>query len=204
LAGGENVFAVLDIESTGLVANRHHVIEVAAVILGRNLEETASFSSLANPGEEAILAADPGALRANNITPAMIREAPPSADVAKELEAFLDVHWGTTLHSYGRAFDSGFMLPAPWNVVRQRWGECIMLAATDAMNDVGAAERGPNSRPRWVSLAKAVEFFGVHNENAHRALPDARAAAFVYREILRKRRESEVNDEVRGIMESGL
>lgn len=197
------MFTILDVESTGLVAGRHHVIEVAAVILGRDFEEAASFASLCNPGEEAILAADPQALRANQITPSMIREAPPSEKVARELEAFLDTHWGTTLHSYARAFDSGFLAPAPWNVALQRWGECVMLAATDMMNDHGAADRGPNSRPRWVSLERAAKFFGVHQENAHRALPDARAAAFVFREILRRRLELEVDDEVRGVMEHG-
>lgn len=198
------MLGILDVETTGLVAARHHVIEVAAVILGRNLEESASFSSLANPGEEAILAADPQALSANQITPAMIREAPPSEKVARELEAFLDAHWGTTLHSYNRGFDMPFLEKSPWLVVRKRWGECIMLAATDMMNDAGAAERGPNSRPRWVSLASAAEFFSVHQEKVHRALPDARTAAFVYREILRKRSEETTDDEVRGVMEHGF
>lgn len=197
------MFAILDVESTGLVTARYHVIEVAAVILGRDLEEAASFSSLANPGEEAILSADPQALRTNQITPAMIREAPPSEKVARELEAFLDAHWGTTLHSYGVAFDSAFLAQPPWSVVRKCWGSCIMLAATDAMNDAGAAERGPNSRPRWVSLARSAEFFGVRQENAHRALADARTAAFVFREILRRRLQDEVDDEVRGVMEHG-
>lgn len=200
------MIAVIDVETTGLVTVRYRVIEVAAVILDDALEETASFSSLANPGEEAILGADPQALRANQITPTMMRAAPPAQKVARELEAFLDAHWGTTLHSYGGTFDSGFLAQPPWNVVRKCWGECIMLSATDMMNDHGAADRGPNSRPRWVSLARAAEFFGVHQEknSAHRALPDTRTAAFVYREILRRRRELEVDDEVEGVMEHGL
>jgi len=198
------VRAILDVETTGLASSRYSVAEVAAVILGKDLEEMASFSSLVNPGEEAISNAEQAALQTNGITPAMMREAPPIEQVARELEAFLDAHWGATLHSFGRSFDMGFLEKPPWQVTRRVWGECIMLAATDMMNEAGMTVRGPNSRPKWVSLAEAKKFFKVKEDQAHRALPDARAAAYVFREILLKRAEDEMNDEAESVMEHGL
>jgi len=187
--------AVLDTETTGLDATQAHIVEVGAVVLGHDLKEVASFSTLANPGPEALDRADPEAMRIHGIPMEEILAAPPAADAAKELRRFLDAYPGT-LHAFPVSFDMNFLKRPPWNI-RDDWGKCVQWGATEFMNKAGALERFSDGKPRWARLSAAAKFFGVAQEGAHRALTDARTAALVMAEILTRLREEDILDEVR-------
>jgi DNA polymerase III epsilon subunit-like protein len=197
------VIAVVDVETSGKRSPNAQVIEVAAVVFRGNFEKADTFASLVNPGEEAIRLADPEALAVNHITHGMMRSAPAIDKVARELESFLDRHWGTTIHSFNVEFDHWFLLRPPWNVASRRWGECIMLAAMETMNRAGALERFTNAKPKWPKLSEAAAFFKVPASEEHRALGDALKAASVYAAILGKREEENAVDEARQVMEQG-
>lgn len=178
-----------DVETTGMKTPQARVIEVAAVVLNEKFEEVDSFSSLANPGFDAMLEADPESLAINGITHDEVAAAPPADEVARSFETFLDKHWGGLLFAYNREFDMWFLEKEPWRVSPIKWGECVMLAAMDAMAKVGKAELRRDGTPKWPSLAKAAVHFKVPQVGAHRALADARTAAQVHAKILAARQD---------------
>lgn len=179
----------LDVETTGLDPKVAHVIEVGAVVF-KDEVEIDSFSTLANPGEEALRQASQSAMAISGITAEMLSGAPSLDDAAKALLSFLERHPDALFHAYNNEFDAGFLAQAPWNVPSSRWGECVMLAAKKITKTA-----------RWPKLGHAAKFFGVVYMDAHRALGDARTAARVHREILSWREEE--TSESRYIMDSG-
>ena len=192
-----NLHAFIDLETSGLDAARYHIVEVGvAVFLGR--QEIASYSELVNPGEEAILKADPKAMAVNGILPADLKNARPMAVVAETLQIFLRTHRGL-IHAYNNEFEMSFLTRAPWNVAGP-WGDCIQLAAREVMAEANVLPLiyGKPKRPR---LSEAAAFFGVPQfGRAHRSLSDARVAALIYAEILDRRR---IDDEVSELIEDG-
>lgn len=177
----------LDVETTGRQLPQAHIIEVAAVVLNENFHEIAYFQSLANPGEAAILRADREALQVNQITPDMIREAPPSEAVAQDLGVFLDRYWGATFHAFNNEFDQTFLDVAPWLIKPSRWGECVMKAAQGIMHQAGVLRIRHDGQPKWPSLREAAAFFKVPYGDGHRALHDCRVSGQIHSEIIRQR-----------------
>lgn len=198
----------LDVETSGKKSPQSHIIEVAATVLDEHYNEIAHFQSLANPGEDALRYADPEALRINQITLEMIREAPPSAMVAMDLNKFLDQFWGATFHAFNNEFDQWFLEKAPWTIKPRRWGECVMNAAMDIMARAGALSIRYDGKPKWPKLTEAAVFFKVPYGAGHRALHDCRVSGQVHAEILRRRAHDTarrmVNDEVVYMMDQGL
>lgn len=175
----------VDVETTGLRTPQARIVEVGASVLNDKFEEIASFSSVVNPGAESMALADPEALRVHGIPIEEIAAAPPSAEVARSLEKFLDQHWGALLFAYNREFEMWFLGKEPWRIPASKWGECLMIASMEAMG-----------RTRWPRLGMAAEFFKVPQAEAHRALPDARVAGQIHVAILKQRLADMANEEV--------
>lgn len=198
----------LDVETTGKKSPRAHIIEVAAVVLDERYNELAHFESLANPGDEAMQYADPEALRVNRITPEMVRQAPPSEIVARDLNLFLDQFWGATFHAFNNEFDQWFLEKDPWTIRPRRWGECVMNAAMEIMARAQVLRIRDDGKPKWPRLTEAAAFFKVPYGDGHRALHDCRVAGKVHAEILKIRGfENErkiAQDEVLYMMDQGL
>jgi DNA polymerase III epsilon subunit family exonuclease len=98
----ETVFAVFDVETTGLSpAYGHRVCEVACLRVCDGAEVDA-FEALINPGRQI----SPGAFRVNRITPSMLEGAPAFDAVADRL---LEVMEGAVLVAHNAPFDLGFL-----------------------------------------------------------------------------------------------
>lgn len=198
----------VDVETTGKQAPQAHVIEVAAVVIDESYREIAHFESLANPGEEALRAADPEALRVNQITIEMIRQAPPAEIVAGKLNDFLDVYWGATFHAFNNEFDLQFLKLPPWMIRPRRWGECVMNAAMEFMARAQALRIRDDGKPKWPKLTEAAAFFKVPYEGGHRALHDCRVSGRIHAAILKEREIAmagrQAYDEARCMLEHGL
>ena len=98
----ETVFAVFDVETTGLSpAYGHRVCEVACLRL-RSGEVVACFESLVDP-ERPISA---GAFRVNRITAEMLNGAPPFSDIVPRL---LETMSDAVLVAHNAPFDLGFL-----------------------------------------------------------------------------------------------
>jgi len=191
--GGGGHKICLDTETTGLFSASHHVIEVAAVVLGPDLQEVASFSTLANPGPEAMAQASPEALSVNGITAGRLLGAPSPAEAAEALRRFLASYPGT-LHAFPVEFDRSFLACLPWGL-QDGWGSCIQELSTKIMLSAGEPIEVRRGKLR-ASLKNAAKFFGVNQNGAHQALPDARAAAQILAAILSQREEEAITDEL--------
>lgn len=170
----------IDLETTGTDPEKHQIIEIGAVAFIGD-KEVAELSELVNPGEAALLAADPRAMDVNQIDLAQVRTARPTEIVAEAFRAFLALHRGT-LHAFPVSFESSFLRKAPWSVAS--WGDCVMMAARDMMAEEDALPliNGAPKRPR---LGEAAAFFGVTGCGpAHRSLSDARKTGRIHQELL--------------------
>lgn len=193
----------LDVETTGLKSYNSHVIEASAVVVDPGFKEVDRFHSLANPGEEALAQASPEAFEVNQIALDEVRKAPTIIDVAANLRKFLERFPQTQYHAYNNDFDLWFLARSPWSIASRNWGECIMLATQKIMEEAGTLKKFPDGNPKWPSLQEAAKFFGIPMEQTHRALDDARMAALIYREILRRREELILEDEASFLQEEG-
>ena len=165
--------AVLDFETTGLVAGKDdRIVEVGVVRIdperGGRWSET-RFESLVNP-ERAI----PGrVVKIHGITDSMVRTAPRFDAVAPELLSLLE---GAVVVGHNVPFDLAFLLR-----------EC-------RRNGVAAPELGPVIDTLQVSrhvfgfyrcnLVSLAERMGIAHRRAHTALGDAETTLFVLRKML--------------------
>jgi DNA polymerase-3 subunit epsilon len=98
---GGMIFAAFDLETTGLDPEKDEIAEIGGLrfdrrgILGR-------FSVLVNPG----IPMPPGAGKVNNITDAMLRDAPPLEEVLPDFISFIR---GAVLIAHNTPFDCGFI-----------------------------------------------------------------------------------------------
>jgi DNA polymerase III epsilon subunit-like protein len=187
---GMDVKVYVDLETTGVDPDRYQIIEIGAIVFAGG-KETAEFSELVNPGEAALLSADPRALEVNQIDLALVRAARPTAVVAEAFRTFLASHRGT-LHAFPVEFEASFLRKAPWSVTS--WGDCVMMAARDMMAEEGALPL-INGAPKLPRLGEAAAFFGVTGCGpAHRSLSDARKTGRIHQELMSRQ---VVEDEVR-------
>ena len=177
------------IETNGLDPDRHSVVQVAVAIAGPGDRIVREFSSLANPGEPALLETEPEALRVNGLLIEEIQAAPPAEEVARKLTACLDDYRDYPIHAYHRAFSAGFLGRPPWEV-EGTWGESVMEAAAKMMAFAGAL-RSRRREAKFPTLTESAHYFGVAVEGLHRGLLDAKLLHRVYSALLRMRENGE-------------
>jgi DNA polymerase III epsilon subunit family exonuclease len=99
------IFAVLDLETTGLKTHEgHRICEVAVHRSkpGEPLDQGEEFQSLVDPGREI----SAGARKVNGITREMVREKPSFDEVAEDVLDLLD---GAVFVAHNASFDLGFL-----------------------------------------------------------------------------------------------
>lgn len=158
--GPSGGFAVVDVETTGLVPTRDRVVEIAVIatdVWGRVVDE---WATLVNP------CGPVGATRIHGISAADIRPAPRFLDVIGELNARLA---GRALVAHNAAFDLGFLhieyARAGWDLPPSPH-LCTLEASWVYLPGL--------SRRRLADCCRAC---GIRQDNAHSALCDARATA---------------------------
>lgn len=179
----EDVTIVVDTETTSKRSTQAQILEVAAVAY-RGEQEIACFSSLvyATPYE---LRGAEEALRVNGLTAEMLAKAPSPAYVQALFHQFLTTFPDSRLTAFNVAYDRTVLMFNRWLGDRgdgyHEWGECIMLAAKDAMAKAGALEYNEDRGDyKWPRLAEAAALYKVADDSAaHRALADARTAGRV-------------------------
>jgi DNA polymerase-3 subunit epsilon len=159
-------FAVVDVEATGSSSRRHRVVEVAVVLLDRDLEPEGEFATLVDPQGPV------GPTHIHGIEPAHLGGAPRFAGIAARLLTLLR---GRVLvgHNVGcdRAFLAaeyarvGVRLPAVPEV-------CTMRMAADRHRE--------HPVPYGLSLRACAQALGVVGWAPHTALGDARATAALF------------------------
>jgi DNA polymerase III subunit epsilon len=160
---------VLDLETTGFSARSAGIVEIGAVFVEGDRIADESYSSLCWPGMFCLREDSHWkALTVSGINPALLLDAPETAEVLRDLLTWaMHTAGEVEVTSYNVKFDRAFIEAAYPQPVA--WGECLMQRARSHLR-----------LPRNPSLAAACEAFGIAREGEHRALCDARSAAALY------------------------
>jgi DNA polymerase-3 subunit epsilon len=164
------VYAVIDLETTGLNPVRHdRIVEIAVVHVSAAGDITGEWSTLVNPSR------DLGPQHIHGITAADARRAPSFAQLAPAIAAQLR---GRIVVAHNLAFDAPFLahqfrqigVEAPLSLEA---GLCTMMLAATYLPESGR------------SLAACCAAAGVPLDRAHCALDDTRAAAMLLGHYIR-------------------
>ena len=171
-------YAVVDVETTGSsFGGGHRITEVCAVRLNGRGETVAEFHSLVNPDRPI-----PSIVSSlTHITWDMVKDAPRFWQIAPRLREVLD---GAVFVAHNAPFDFGFISREMERASAGRLEGrtlCTVRLARKVVPEV-------TSR----SLDALQYFFDVGNEARHRAFGDARATAVIFRRLLERLEEHEV------------
>ena len=170
--GAFNRFIAFDVETTGIEPDKDRIIEIGAVLFERGTPAD-DFQSLVQSGVE--IPEKVSAL--THITPGMLADAPATSTVLPDLASFLgDAVCGKTLIcGHVTAFDMSFLCRA--------FSEMGIDADLRFVDTWDIALSIPELTSH--SLTAVAEFFGITNEEAHRAKADAMASGQVLCKYLR-------------------
>ncbi|NEB16233.1 DEDDh family exonuclease [Streptomyces coelicoflavus] len=162
-------WALVDVETSGLVPRRDRVLSVAVVTLGPDGAQTGEFSTLLDPG------CDPGPVHVHGLTAERLRGAPAFDQVAERIGALLE---GRVLVAHNAQFDYDF-LAHEFARARLRLPVARRLC-TLALN------RRVDPPTDDLRLGTLAAHYGVPQLKAHDALDDTRVLAGVLRASLRQ------------------
>lgn len=179
-----NIFAAIDLETTGLAPAWHEVLEIAIVPLNPDFTVSTVIPDFAcRIQAEHPERADLSALNTNHLNPT---EGEKIADVRVEL-----VQWAVgnritsiTPLAHNLAFDMAFMraaFPEFSRIFTHHGRDSMRLALS--MNDVFQMQEA-DMRFGSVSLRALKLALGVEGDVQHDALEDARDTAHVYRKLM--------------------
>jgi len=171
-------YVVVDVETTGGACNRgHRITEVCAVRVRGNGRVSGEFTTLVNPERPV----PPVITALTRITHEMLLAAPRFEEIASDLRDFLD---GAVFVAHNAPFDWGFV---GYELVRACQGPlhgrvlCTVRLARKVVPEVASR-----------SLDALSYYFGVENEARHRAFGDARATASIFRRMLDRMDDREI------------
>ncbi|ALC23139.1 TerD family protein [Streptomyces pristinaespiralis] len=162
-------WALVDVETSGLVARRDRVLSVAVVTVGPDGAQTGEFSTLLDPG------CDPGPVHVHGLTAERLHGAPAFEEVAQRISQMLE---GRVLVAHNAQFDYDFLAHE-----FARAGVSLPVArrlCTLALN------RRVDPPTQDLRLGTLAAHYGVPQLRAHDALDDTRVLAGVLRASLRE------------------
>ncbi|WP_327113611.1 TerD family protein [Streptomyces sp. NBC_01341] len=160
-------WALVDVETSGLIARRDRVLSVAVITIGRDGEQTGEFSTLLNPG------CDPGPVEVHGLTVERLRGAPTFDQVAGRIGAMLQ---DRVLVAHNAQFDYDFLA---YEFARARtWLPVSQRLCTLALN------RQVDPPTDDMKLGTLAAHYGVPQQHAHDALDDSRVLAGILRASL--------------------
>ncbi|MDQ1038583.1 DNA polymerase-3 subunit epsilon [Streptomyces sp. V3I8] len=162
-------WALVDVETSGLIARRDRVLSVAVVTIGPDGEQTGEFSTLLNPG------CDPGPVEVHGLTVERLQGAPAFDQVAGRIGAMLQ---DRVLVAHNAQFDYDFLA---YEFARARmWLPVSQRLCTLALN------RQVDPPTDDMKLGTLAAHYGVPQQRAHDALDDTRVLAGILRASLRE------------------
>ncbi|MHC3451229.1 TerD family protein [Streptomyces prasinus] len=162
-------WALVDVETSGLVARRDRVLSVAVITIGPDGEQTGEFSTLLDPG------CDPGPVEVHGLTAERLRGAPTFDQVAGRIGAMLQ---DRVLVAHNAQFDYDFLAhefarARMWLPVSQRLCTLALNRQVDPPTDD-------------MKLGTLAAHYGVPQQRAHDASDDTRVLAGILRASLRE------------------
>lgn len=165
-------YIAFDIETTGLSHYAHRIIELGAVLFVDG-SPTKRFSTLVNPG----MSIPASATAVNGITNDMVASAPTESDAISALVEFLgDAMQGkTVMCAHNASFDFKFLRDALC-----RLGYDARLQYLDTLKLSRQHVRGLENYKQGT----LERYFGLTNDNAHRAVSDAENCGYILYRVL--------------------
>ncbi|MFC5954732.1 TerD family protein [Streptomyces pratens] len=162
-------WALVDVETSGLMARRDRVLSVAVITIGPDGEQTGEFSTLLDPG------CDPGPVEVHGLTAEQLQGAPTFDQVAGHIGAMLQ---DRVLVAHNAQFDYDFLAH---EFARARmWLPVSQRLCTLALN------RQVDPPTNDMKLGTLAAHYGVSQQRAHEALDDTRVLAGILRASLRE------------------
>lgn len=160
-------YIAVDLETTGLNPKQDRIIEIGAIRIEQGIE-TARYHTMVNPRR--ILGENTTEL--TGIAGTMVENAPDIGDIIGEV---LDFCGELPLLGHNVLFDYSFLKRAAVN--------CGMEFERDGIDTLKLCRRFMPDEER-KNLAAACAFYGIVQENAHRALGDALDAHRLYQKLI--------------------
>jgi DNA polymerase III subunit epsilon len=171
-------YAVVDVETSGLSARRHHVLQIGVVVLDEQFDVLQRWVSLVRPARRWLFGVGP--TRIHGIRRRDMRAAPAGPAVMREFAAL--VH-GTTVVAHNAAFDTAFLRKAAQRHrvdVRLDPVLCTLLLSRSLDPD----------RQRSHRLGDLCKQYDVPLIRAHDALSDAEATAGLLPHLVRAQQQA--------------
>ncbi|MER5883995.1 TerD family protein [Streptomyces sp. NPDC001941] len=162
-------WALVDVETSGLIARRDRVLSVAVVTIGPDGEQTDEFSTLLDPG------CDPGPVEVHGLTSEVLAGAPMFPEVAERLGAMLR---DRVFVAHNAQFDYDFLAH---EFARAR----LFLPVAQRLCTL-ALNRQLDPPTEDMRLGTLAAHYGVPQAKAHDALDDTRVLAGIFRATLRE------------------
>lgn len=155
------MFAVIDVETTGLRPARDRIIEIAVVRVDEEQQVRDEWCTLVNPNRSV------GATSVHGITRGQIRDAPTFGEVAGDILSRLQ---DAVLVAHNARFDSAFVC-AEFKRLGQDLSSCEWMCTLDLATRLGFGT--------GRALRDCCDNLGIAYEGAHTALVDAQLTAHV-------------------------
>ncbi|MFI1521181.1 TerD family protein [Kitasatospora cineracea] len=160
-------WALVDVETSGLVARRDRVLSIAVLTFGPDGVQTGEYATLLNPG------CDPGPVHVHGLTAERLSGAPTFEQVAGRIGALLQ---DRVMVAHNAQFDYDFLAH---EFARAR----LYLPVAQRLCTL-ALNRRVEPPVAGLSLAALAEYYGVPQTSAHDALDDTRVLAGIFRSSL--------------------
>ncbi|MFF9863815.1 TerD family protein [Streptomyces sp. NPDC013953] len=160
-------WALVDVETSGLVPRRDRVLSVAVVTVGPDGERTGEFSTLLDPG------CDPGPVEVHGLTAERLRGAPTFEQVAGRIGALLQ---DRVLVAHNAQFDYDFLA--------HEFARARMYLPVSQRLCTLALNRQVDPPTEDMKLGTLAAHYGVPQTRAHDAPDDVRVLAGVLRATL--------------------
>lgn len=157
-------YTVIDLETTGLSAERDEIIEVSAIRV-RNHQPVDTFTELVNPGRKI----DARIVELTGITDDMLIGARTKEEVLPE---FLEFIGSDIVVGHNVSFDLGFIRKAAERV-------CVDIARNDYIDTLRLSRRLHPELPHH-RLGDMVDHFCIVSDGAHRADADTESTRQLY------------------------
>lgn len=169
--------AFIDLETTGLIAGKHEIIEIGCVLVDQaTMQEIESFELKIKP--QHIETADPQSLIINKY-----RESDWvfAVDLKAGLEHFTKKINGAIIVAHNLFFD--------WGFIERALQECGIPEPDHRKLDLFSIAWAKLHKESWAerfSLRALCEYLGIDNPRAHTALSDSQTAFLIYKKLMEK------------------
>lgn len=173
-------FTVVDVETSGLSARRHRILQIGTVTIeadGTVVDQWSTMIKLRWPFQRV------GPTDIHGITRPMLRDAPRLDDTLVELGKRLD---GSMFTAHNAEFDGSFIVRA----ARRRTG----FELGPRLCTLRMSRRLDPDRTQSHRLIDVAERYGVALERPHDALSDAAATAAVLPHLIRAHEVTDIDD----------